>query len=133
MRFNWRVWGGLALIVLGFVAYFALFVRFPVTRDVPWAPYLMFVAGFILIVVGWRRASRKIAASIAAALAVVVVGFFTFAITSSRGLPASVSAPAMGETVPDFTLPDANGREFRLADALAENNGVLLIFYRGYW
>jgi len=58
-------------------------------------------------------------------------------------LPESKGAPAVGQKAPDFTLPDANGTPVKLSDVLAGKdrksgeedavNGVLLIFYRGYW
>jgi peroxiredoxin len=47
-------------------------------------------------------------------------------------LPASAAAPRVGQKAPDFTLPDQNGRTVALADLISDN-GVLLIFYRGYW
>lgn len=58
-------------------------------------------------------------------------------------LPESKSAPAVGQKAPDFTLPDADGKAVTLSDILTGKdkksgqqgtaNGVLLIFYRGYW
>jgi peroxiredoxin len=38
----------------------------------------------------------------------------------------------IGETAPDFSLPDAKGDQVRLADRLA-NGPVVLTFYRGSW
>ena len=42
------------------------------------------------------------------------------------------TALAVGDAAPDFTLPDAMGRETRLSDLLA-SGPVVLTFYRGSW
>jgi len=62
-------------------------------------------------------------------------------LVGSKNLPASLGAPKVGQRAPDFTLPDASGRQVSLAQLLAEPvgaaarrpQGVLLVFYRGYW
>jgi cytochrome oxidase Cu insertion factor (SCO1/SenC/PrrC family) len=50
--------------------------------------------------------------------------------------PAQAQAPtkpvAVGETAPDFTLTDQNGRSHSLA-AERGKRAVVLVFYRGYW
>jgi hypothetical protein len=38
----------------------------------------------------------------------------------------------VGQTAPDFTLPDASGRPIHLADLVARGP-VVLSFYRGRW
>ncbi len=38
----------------------------------------------------------------------------------------------IGDTVPDFTLPDATGNDFQMAKLL-EKGPVVLTFYRGHW
>ena len=40
--------------------------------------------------------------------------------------------PNIGEAAPDYTLPDAHGETFHLADACAQRPFVL-VFYRGHW
>ena len=37
-----------------------------------------------------------------------------------------------GDTVPDFTLKDQNGRQVTLSEA-RRIGPVVLVFYRGYW
>ena len=132
--FNWRLWSGLALAILAIVSFFAFFSRFPVTRDVPWVPFLLFVIAAALLVSGWRRATGKILPSIVAVLGFLLMGFFTYLVTiDSRDVPASAGAPAVGQQAPEFTLPDTNNRPVSLASALAGSKGVVLVFYRGYW
>jgi len=124
-----------------FVSYPTFFVRIPMTRDLPWASWLLFALGLGLVVVGIRRSftpsgsrSVKIASTAFAGLSVAVLGFFLFMTeVSSRWLPVSANAPKVGAEAPDFTLPDARGGIFRLADRLGAGRWVLLIFYRGHW
>lgn len=42
------------------------------------------------------------------------------------------TAPAPGESAPDFTLPDTEGASWHLDERVATQR-VLLIFYRGQW
>jgi MFS superfamily sulfate permease-like transporter len=133
-RFNWQLWLGLVLAVVAFVSYFVFFSQYEVTRDVPWASFVLFLIAIALLVSGWRRAPRKILASIVAVLGFVVAGLFIFSVTvGSKDLPAAQAAPAIAQRAPGFTLPDTRGQQVSLSNVLAQSNGVLLIFYRGYW
>ena len=49
-----------------------------------------------------------------------------------RSSDAIAGIPDVGETFPDFILPDAHGRLWRLADALL-GGPLVLSFHRGYW
>jgi hypothetical protein len=145
---NWRIWTGFFLTLAAVASYVAVFVNFPVTRDVPWVPFLLFLLALILLFAGlWRAYGQpgayrgKIAGPILAILSVAVVAFFSYGtLYASRQLPASKDAPKVGEKAPDFSLPDAHGKVFTLSQLLAEPlpsggqpKGVLLVFYRGYW
>lgn len=144
---NWPVWAGLLLSVAAFLSYFFLFVRFPLTRDVPWANLLLFAAAAALLVVGVRRAfapgrrwGSKVSASVVAALCVAIFGFFVFAtFIMARQIPASQGAPQVGQKAPEFVLPDTDGRAVSLSELLSTPvdgrapKGVLLVFYRGHW
>ena len=143
----WPVWGGLLLSVIAFLSYPAFFVRFPITRDFPWATLLLFAAAVLLAAIGVGRAfslgatrGRRIAGVMgallsAALLALFVFGFFVFA----RELPAAKGAPQVGQKAPEFRLSDTNGKPVALSELLAmpingqPPRGVLLVFYRGYW
>ena len=132
-RFGWPLWAGLVLCIAAFLSYFTFFSRFPMTRDVPWVPYLLFAAAMALLVMGVRGAKRKVLAAIPLLLGLFIVGAFTFLIAGSSKLPQSAGAPKVGEQAPRFRLTDANGRAVSLDDALRGSKGVLLVFYRGYW
>ncbi len=132
--FNWQLWGGLLLAIVALVSYPLFFAQFEMTRDVPWASFLLFVVALALLVSGWRRAPRKVLASIVATLGVLVFGAFTFLVTAgTKNLPLSSNAPRIGQRAPDFALSDTQGRTLSLASALQQSNGVLLVFYRGHW
>ena len=133
-RWNWPLWSGLALTVISFFGYTDFFSRFPITRDVPWASALMFLAALALLIGGVRRAERKVMPSIVAALGVAIMVFFGLMVTVLSKVPASPKAPKAGQKAPEFTLLDANRHEVALSSLVASApRGVLLVFYRGYW
>ena len=131
---------GFAICAIALVTYPTFFVQFPVTRDVPWANWLLFALGLGLVGRGAMRAfgrpelhRGRVSSAIFGALSLAVLGFFVFMTEiASRDLPAAANAPKIGEKAPDFTLPDAQGKPVQLAE-LIEPNWALLIFYRGSW
>lgn len=131
---NGRLWGGLLLSIVAAFSYPFFFVRFPVTRDVPWVNILLFLAALFLLISGFRRARRKIAAGIVVALGVGVAVLFGVSLVVMSKAPASPDAPRAGQKAPEFALLDSTRRERSLSQLLASSpHGVLLIFYRGYW
>src|SRR6476646_8905100 len=96
-RFNWPIWAGFLLSVFALLSYPFVFVRWPVTRDFPWATFLRFGVALVLLFVGVRRAfaadrrrSSRIVSSIVATLSVLVLGLFVFSFfVASKWLPAS--------------------------------------------
>ena len=145
--FNWQIWAGFLVSVFAFLSYPFIFVNWPVTRDIPWANFALFVIAAALLFVGVRKAFKpdrrlisKIAASVLTTLSLLFLGFFVFVVfIAARWLPASVGAPQVGQKSPDFTLSDTSNKSTSLADLLTQPingkspRGVLLIFYRGYW
>ena len=145
---NWLPWAGFALSVIAFLSYFAFFVEFPSTRNFPWANLLLFAIAAGLLAVGMRRAFRRpqsyrgrIAGPILLGLGIALFGFFCFNVFYFlRQLPPSEGAPRVGQRAPDFTLPDKDGNPVTLSKVLEPGaggadrvNGVILVFYRGYW
>jgi hypothetical protein len=145
-RPNAPLWLGFLVTVFAFLSYIPIFARYPITRDMPWANFLLFALGLSLLFVGLRRAFRqptfyrgKIAGPILTTLgvaALVLFCFFTFSL--GKHLPPSAQAPKVGQKAPDFDLVDASGKTVSLASLLSTSaaspaKGVVLIFYRGYW
>ncbi len=159
MKRSWnpRMWIGFALSLAAMVSYPTVFARYPFTRDFPWATLLLIALAVFLVASGVARAFRrpdtyrgKISGSILGVLTVLLVGFFLVEIFYvSRRIPASHGAPRVGETAPDFTLPDSQGSNVTLSSLLnssfdtddphtagpayGKTAAVVLIFYRGYW
>jgi len=149
-KWNWRIWSGFLLAVAAVPGYFLFFARFPITRNVPWASWLMFAAAGWLLSVGVRRAFAspevyrgRIAGPILAALTLGAASLFGYAtLYASRQLPVAVDAPGVGDKAPEFALADMGGKMVALSALLSEPmpgreggkpRGVLLVFYRGYW
>ena len=139
-RWNWPIWVGLVVVVTGLFSY-GFFVRFPTTRDFPWANLLLFGIGAALLLVGLFRAfgrpqlyRGKIFGSIFAAIAVLCIAFFSYVIFYVLlQVPASAGAPRVGQKAPDFFLLDQNQKPVGLGDLLSNSKGAVLIFYRGFW
>jgi hypothetical protein len=131
-RWNWPIWIGFFFIVGGLFSY-GLFARFPITRDFPWANFLLFGIGAALLITGLFRAfgrpqvyHGKIFGSIFAVIAVLVVAFFSYEIFYAlRQVPASAGAPRVGQKAPDFILLDQNGKLVGLGDLLSNSRGAV--------
>jgi len=147
-RWNVSVWAGFLVVLSAMVTYILVFIRFPATRDFPWATLLIFGAGLALIARGLIRAYRepqlyrgRIAGAILLGLGVAVLGFFCYQVFYfMRQVPPSTRAPQVGQMAPDFTLPDKDGVPITLSKLFDPGtggaggaNGAVLIFYRGYW
>src|SRR5713226_7726502 len=143
-RPNAPLWLG---FLFAFLSYIPIFARYPITRDIPWANFLIFAIGLLLLFVGLRRAFSeptlyrgKIAGPILTTVSVAALVFFCFTIFSlGKHLPPSAQAPKVGQKAPEFALADTTGKTVSLASLLSTSatsrptKGVLLIFYRGYW
>ncbi len=148
-KLNWALWAGFLLSVFSFLSYPFLFVKFPITRDFPWANLVLYVVAVALLVIAVRRAfsaqrshplRSKIVASVFATLSLAIVALFVFTfMVMARWLPPSHGAPQPGQKAPEFSLADTSGRNVSLTEILSQPingrapTGALLIFYRGYW
>src|SRR6266849_3960742 len=146
-RLNWPIWLGFLLSIVALLSYPFVFVNWPITRDFPWANFVLFAVALALLFVGVRRAFTperrrlsKVVGSLLATLGVIVLGFFIFTFfIASRWMPAAKGAPQVGQQAPDFTLNDTNSNPVSLSELRSSTTngkaarGVLLIFYRGYW
>ena len=146
-RINWPIWTGFVLSLVAVFSYPLVFVRWPITREFPWANLVLFAIALVLLFFGLRRAFvpdktifSKVFSTLAAVFGVFLLAGLLFLIyVMGSWLPKSAGAPQVGQLAPAFTLTDSNDKPVTLAQLLSEpvNNkpakGVLLIFYRGYW
>ena len=58
MKRSWNawVWAGFGLTLVAAFSYMFLFIWFPITRDIPWVNFLLFIAAGWLLAVGLKRA-----------------------------------------------------------------------------
>jgi hypothetical protein len=140
-HWNVWIWAGFAIVIVALVSYIPIFAPFPVTRDIPWANYLLFLLGGGLLAVGVQRAFRdperyrgKIAGSILAVLSVLLFGLFVSGILYfGKQIPSAERALRPGQPAPPFVLQDAAGKQVASAELLKNHRAVVLVFYRGYW
>jgi peroxiredoxin len=141
---NWQIWVALLLSLATFISFRLVFVKWPLTRDFPWANLLLLVLSVIALFIGVRRAFapgrlqvvRGIVGSVVAIVSVAILAGFVFLVfVAARQLPASGGAPQIGQKVSDFNLMDVNGTPVSLSELLTSPidsrpvRGVLLIFY----
>src|SRR6476660_8742703 len=94
---QWPIWAGFLLSIIALLSYPFFFVRFPITRNVPWANLLLFGVAAVMVALGLRRAfsldatrGRRIAAAVGGVLSTLVFALFVFAVfIFARQLPAS--------------------------------------------
>ena len=148
-RWNWHLYAGFLLCLAAFASYPFLFAKYPVTRDAPWANFLLFVVGGVLLVIGLLRAfgqaqqyRGKISGPLQGALSLLALGFFSYVVFYvTKQLPPPSAALRVGQKAPEFVLPDTNNNPVALSSLLTAPmpglqtppKGVLLVFYRGYW
>jgi hypothetical protein len=154
---NWRLWAGFGLSI-GVLAAYVFFETTagwsdPATgRALFWPALLLFVVAAVVLVAGLKRRSRepelyrgKIAGPVLTTLSVLIFGLFGFVVYQVlRAFPEAKNAPQVGQRAPEFSLVDASGKNFTLAQLLSTpitdsggaaraTKGVLVLFYRGYW
>jgi hypothetical protein len=140
-HWNVPIWAGFVIVIVALVSYIPIFAVFPVTRDVPWANYLLFLLGGGLLGVGVRRALRdpeqyrgKISGSILAVLSVLLLGFFVVGtVYLTKQIPSAERALRPGQPAPPFVLQDIAGKQLASSELLKSHRAVVLVFYRGYW
>src|SRR6476659_7904468 len=86
-RINWWIWTGFLLSLIAAFSYPFVFVRWPVTREFPWANLVLFAIAFVFLFLGLRRAFKpdkrivsKIFSSLAAAFGVLLLAGLIFMI-----------------------------------------------------
>jgi hypothetical protein len=140
-HWNVPIWAGFAVVIAALVSYIPIFAVFEVTRDVPWANYLLFLLGGGLLAVGVKRAFQdpehyrgKISGSILAVLSVLLCGFFVGSILYfAKQIPSAERALRPDQPAPPFVLQDTTGKQVASSDLLKGHRAVVLVFYRGYW
>ena len=74
-----------------------------------------------------RQQTRR--AALAGVWAAVVLGLPTQAMQSRTPIDVASLGPQVGDRVPEFSLPDQNGRLWSL-DSILGPNGAILLFHR---
>jgi len=70
---------------------------------------------------------------LAGAVAALVLGVGPSAMQSRDAIDVASLGPQVGERVPDFNLPDQNGRVRDLSSVLGPNGGILLFHRSADW
>lgn len=126
------VWLGPLLAFAAVALYFTVFLKYAITRDVPWASLAMLAIALGASLAGFARSRRKRLAGAGLALTLLFGGFFLwYSYVASYDLPGSEQALAVGAPAPAIVLRDERGQDVDLG-ALAREK-LVLVFYRGHW
>ena len=144
-RTNSALWLGLLITVLGPLTNFLYYSKVP-AAVLPWLNLAIPPVGLLLVLIGFARAFRepqlyggKILGSIFTVLATLLFAGSVWLFIHVRDVPRSAGAPQVGQSVPNFTLPDSTNQPVSLAQLFSAAPGttqpkaLLLVFYRGYW
>ena len=145
-RRNASLWWGFFLALASMLCNAALFLSPPGQGALPWLSILLAALALIFLAMGLKPAfgadggrGGKARSSIVAVVSLLLVGLAVLISFESRGIPASVEAPQVGQKAPEFTLLDTRDQPVSLAELFASTandpppKAVLLVFYRGYW
>src|SRR5258708_39936700 len=121
MKRNWNawVWAGFGLTLFSAFSYILYFVRFPITRDVPWVSLLLFIVAIWLLAVGLKRAygkpeqyRGKVSGVILGVLSLSLIGLFCYGfLFLTKGLPRFAGSPGRGPHAPRGNLPGGPARD----------------------
>src|SRR6266480_6583971 len=121
------------VVAIAAIAAYALLLRVAIVRNHPEGYVVAFALATALAALAVIRApARRWPAWLAlglSSLLLVAGAWFNFVVAQ---VPVTPTALRVGERPPDFTLPDAAGRQVSLADFRGKKP-VVLVFYRGYW
>lgn len=121
---------GLPVTLVGVASYMPL-------MDVPWIRSTA-LPNIVVALIGmaisvWAMARCRSWWTIpTGAASVLLGGFFMYFLFVMSVQPEAPNAPAVGERIADFTLPNQEGRPVSLA-SLHAKGPALLVFYRGHW
>ena len=126
------VWIGPILAFVGVASYFAFFLNFAITRDVPWVNLILLALALGASIAGLVRSRRRVLAAGGLVVTLGLAGFFLYyTYVISYDLPSAELALDVGAPVPAVTLVDDRGQQVDIASLSRDK--LVLVFYRGHW
>ena len=126
------VWLGPVLAFVGVASYFALFLNWAITRDVPWVNLILLALALAASIAGLVRSRRRVLAAAGLMVTLAFAGFFlVYTYVLSYDIPSAELALDVGAPVPALVLRDDRGQDVELAALSREK--LVLVFYRGHW
>src|SRR5260370_32041990 len=100
-RLNWQIWAGFVISLVAGFSYPFVFVRWPITREFPWANLILFAIAIVFLFLGLGRAFKpdkrivsKIFCSLATAFGgLLLAGVLFLIFVMGSWMPASAAAP----------------------------------------